>query len=398
VDEIANVDEANSVFTTVADADWVNPADPVTNPTGVATANSICAAFGVTPSYIGDEIGSFVVPMTEAQARAMSHDSRVIGVSSDFESATDTVQPTPWTPYDMWGLDRLDQRDLYPRSETYTYFAKGTGVHVYIADTGIWVGDPEFGGRASLDYSAVNGESPDGASAPGHHGHNVASLVGGNIAGVAKGVRLHSVKTLNKHNKTYTSTIVRASNWIIKHHQKPAIVNMSFGGRKVAGFWGFGGTGAQDRAILRLLGKGIIVVMSAGNSNNNTNDYVPATVSEGITVGASDRTYGTNAVDIRASFSNHGSEVDVFAPGVNLYTREFVVSGSQRYPVPNTSFGGTSGAAPYVTGVIAKHLQLYPTLKPSQVQTWLKNNASVGKIMQSTLPGSTPNRMVYTNE
>ena len=161
----------------------------------------------------------------------MSHDPRVYAVDSDTVGHISTTsQYTPYGPYGgLWALDSLDQRNKRPRNNAFTYTSSGMDVHVYVMDSGIMVTHPEIQGRASLDYSAVNGESPDGRY--DSHGTSVASIIGGVNVGVAKDVKLHSVKVLNKHDDVYYSTMIRACNWVKKHGKQPAVVNCSFGAR-----------------------------------------------------------------------------------------------------------------------------------------------------------------------
>src|SRR5918999_1243645 len=100
-------------------------------------------------------INGFSVEMSEADAEAMAQDYRVLFVEEDGVVTTDATQTNP-----PWGLDRIDQRNR-PLSGTYTYNWTGSGVRVYVIDTGILTGHTQFGGRASNVYDVNSGNRPD---------------------------------------------------------------------------------------------------------------------------------------------------------------------------------------------------------------------------------------------
>lgn len=124
-----------------------------------------------------------------------------------------------------WGLDRVDQADL-PLDASYTYTTGGTGVNVYILDTGIRTSHAEFGGRASVAYDAVGG---DGQDCNGH-GTHVAGTVGGATYGVAKGASLYAVRVLNCSGSGSTSGVIAGIDWVTSNAASPAVANMSLGG------------------------------------------------------------------------------------------------------------------------------------------------------------------------
>jgi hypothetical protein len=103
-----------------------------------------------------------------------------------------------------------------------------------------------------------------------------------------------------------------------------------------------------------------------------------------ITVGATTRT------DARASYSNYGTCLDLFAPGSEITSAEY--SGDSASSVKN----GTSMAAPHVTGAAALVLSARPSFTPAQVRDYLVNNATTGVL---TDPGSgSPNRLLYLHD
>lgn len=309
-------------------------------------------------------------------AAALSKDNRVAYVepdqvvSIDDENAVDTTQTGA-----TWGLDRLDQRNL-PLSGTFTYNANGAGVSAYIIDTGIHISHNQFGGRASYGYDAVDGSLP--ADDCNGHGTHVAGTVGGSTYGVAKGVRLVAVRVLDCSGSGYNSGVIAGINWVKQqkqaHPSTPMVANMSLGGSY---------SSSLNQAVTNAIAAGVTFAIAAGNSNANACNYSPASVSGAITVGA------TGSNDARASFSNYGSCLDIFAPGVNI------TSAWYNSNTATNTISGTSMATPHVAGVVALYLQTHPTASPTTVDSALKANATSSKVIN---PGSgSPNRLLFTN-
>ena len=100
-------------------------------------------------------INGFSVEMSEEDAEKMAQDYRVLFVEEDGIVTADATQNNP-----PWGLDRIDQRNL-PLSATYNYNWTGSGVRVYVIDTGIRTAHTQFGGRASNVFDAFGGSGQD---------------------------------------------------------------------------------------------------------------------------------------------------------------------------------------------------------------------------------------------
>jgi subtilisin family serine protease len=274
-----------------------------------------------------------------------------------------------------WGIDRVDQRNL-PLSTTYTYTADGTGVNAYIIDTGIRFSHAQFGGRATSGFDAVDGGSADDCNG---HGTHVSGTVGGSTYGVAKNVHLVAVRVLDCSGSGTTAGVISGVDWVTANHVSPAVANMSLGG---------GASTTLDNAVASSIASGVTYAVAAGNGNflgiaANACNSSPARVATALTVGATDQT------DKKASFSNYGTCLDLFAPGVNITSSWY---GSD---TATNTISGTSMATPHVVGVAALYLQGNPSATPATVSAALVANATTGKV---TSPGTgSPNRLLFEN-
>ena len=329
-------------------------------------AGDMAARHGGRLSHVYQHaLRGFSVRLTEAAAAALADDPRVAYVEHDAEMELADVQPSA-----PWGLDRTDQRDL-PLSGTYEAQGGGAGVNVYVIDTGVRTTHVEFGSRARHGFSAIG----DGNGSNDCHGHgtHVAGTIAGVTVGVAKAANIWAVRVLDCAGTGPMSASIAGVDWVTANHIKPAVANMSLGG---------GASQALDDAIRRSVAAGVTYVVSAGNANADACQFSPARVPEALTVGA------TGSLDERASFSNWGACVDLFAPGVGILSS---------YYTSDTAMGGLSGtsmASPHVAGVAAVYLQKNPAAWPSTVMAAVRDNATSGKV---TGPGSgSPNLLVYS--
>ena len=309
--------------------------------------------------------GLAAASVTRAQVAALRRLPGVARVEPDrWYGLAETQAGAPW------GLDRIDQR-LRPVNTTYTYATTAAGVHGYVIDTGIRATHTEFDGRASADANFFDDGRTDDCNG---HGTHVAGTVGGETYGVAKDVRLHAVRVIGCDGFGLLSSIVGGVDWVTANHIRPAVANMSLGGLH---------NPIINQAVIRSIASGVTYAVAAGNFNLPACWSSPASAGPAITVAA------TNPIDARAGFSNWGSCVDLFAPGVDIPS---AWNGSD---TDTFTASGTSMASPHAAGAAALYLATHPTASPTEVRTALVNASTKGVVRDSPLLGS-PNRLLYT--
>jgi len=267
----------------------------------------------------------------------------------------------------IWNLDRVSERQRVLDGRYEYLNTAGEGVTSYIIDTGIYIQNVEFEGRASWGF-AVDNSFVDGNG----HGTHVAGTVGGRLYGVAKKTTLVAVKVLLSNGSGTTAGVIQGVDWTTRNARKPAVANMSLGG---------GNSAALVNAVENSIRSGIPYAVAAGNSNANACNFSPANAPNAITVGA------TTSADARSSFSNWGQCVDIFAPGSTI-TGPWIGN-----PNAVNTISGTSMAAPHVAGGCALVQAVEPNLTPAQVQARL---TELGTRNVVTDPRNSPNILLYT--
>lgn len=264
------------------------------------------------------------------QVVAVEEDAELHAVPFDSQVSIDGFDASANPP---WNLDRIDGKldGVFHRTAH-----DGSGVDVYMIDTGVRGTHSEFTGRVKKGRSFV--DLGDGNTDCNGHGTHTASVATGKTFGVATGATVVPVKVLNCNGNGFTSGVIQG----IMHAADAAgsrIMSLSLGGPA---------TIALDNAIAYAETKGVVAVVAAGNENWDACSSSPARAPWAVTVAA------TTIADVRSSYSNYGNCVDLFAPGTS------VIGAYYTSDTASIVLSGTSMATPHVTGVLATMMQRWP--------------------------------------
>ncbi|MFJ1801510.1 MULTISPECIES: S8 family peptidase [unclassified Streptomyces] len=309
-------------------------------------------------------LNGYAAQLSSTAAKRLAADPAVASVEQNqkvHSTATQTNAP--------WGLDRIDQPNL-PLNGTFTYpDSAGVNTTVYVLDTGVRITHQDIVGRASNGYDFVDNDNV--AQDGNGHGTHVATTAAGTVYGVAKKAKIVAVRVLNNSGSGTTAGVIAGVDWITANHVASSVANVSLGG---------GPSTALDTAVRRSIASGVTYSIAAGNSNAPASGFSPARVETALTVGATTRT------DARATYSNHGPLVDLFAPGSDI-TAGWATSDTATY-----TGNGTSFAAPHVAGAAAVYLTNHPGSSPAAVGTALVNGAT-SNVLTGVGTGS-PNKLL----
>ncbi|CAG8594361.1 7363_t:CDS:2 [Paraglomus occultum] len=293
------------------------------------------------------------------------------------------VYPTVLQRNAPWGLARISHRKRL-ESGTFTQYtyddSAGEGVTAYVIDTGVNINHVEFGGRAEWGTTIPNEPDDDEEG----HGTHVAGTIAGSTYGVAKKAKIVAVKVLGPNGGT-TSDVIKGIEWTVNAHKressnndpsfKGSVANMSLGGSNSA---------ALDASANAAVDAGVVLSVAAGNDAVSACTSSPASAEKAITVAAS------TIEDARASFSNYGECVDIFAPGKDILSAWI---GSD---TATNTISGTSMATPHITGLSAYILGLSSSpMTPQQVLEVMLTTATPDAI--SDVGPKSPNLLAFNN-
>jgi subtilisin family serine protease len=276
----------------------------------------------------------------------------------------------------VWGLDRVDQRGA-ALDNTYNWTNDGSGVVVYIIDSGILIGHNDFGGRASYGIDVIGGGQADDCNG---HGTHMAGSVGGAMYGVAKGVSLVAVRVLDCNGQGTVTDVAAGLDWVARNHAPLSIANLSFSAAT---------SPTLNQAVANAMAAGVTVVASGGDGGVNGYDacsFSPASAPGALTAGAMRQISG---VDYMANISTSGSCIDLFAPGYQVVSDWIGITNGNSWMLD-----GTSSAAAYSSGAAALYLAANPSASPASVVSGVIAASTTG-ILSGLVSGS-PNRILYT--
>jgi subtilisin family serine protease len=317
-------------------------------PSVVAATQRFERAHGFRATHVfSHALLGFAAELTAEQISALEADPGVAYIEAE-QTYTVNAQTLPW------GINRVDA-DI---SSTLAGNGSGavSGVNVYVVDTGV-------GTHRDINLVAHMNFTGDGRNTDCHgHGTHVAGTIAArddtnDVVGVAPGAPVTGLKVLGCSGSGTTANIIKALDWITANGSKPGVVNMSLGG---------GVSTAMDSAVQRSAAAGFVYALAAGNSGANACNTSPARAGAGTNNGII-TTAATSSTNREASWSNCGSCVDIWAPGVSIL--------STRLGGGTTTMSGTSMASPHVAGVAALFRSGNAGATPSAVEADLKAEA-----------------------
>lgn len=347
-----------------------NPATPE------QAAEALSRRFGGQPEHVYQQaLQGFNSRMTSLQASAMTTDPSVAYIEQDCWGGITTRQSGA-----PWGLDRVDERDL-PLDSWYHFGTGSADVHAYVLDTGIRSTHPELSGRVGA------GTSITGASIEDCHGHgtHVAGILGATTYGMAKSTTIHPVVVVDCNGGGTASQALAGVDWVTANHISPAVANMSVR---------YSPSTSLDTAVRNSIQAGVTYVVGAGNESQSACNFSPGRVAEALTVGA------TDVNDVRASSSNFGTCVDLFAPGVDIPSAcpgelTFCADGCVPQGGDISRCDGTSMASPHGAGLAARYLRQNPLASPASVLQDIVANSTSGRL--SSIGTGSPNQLLYSD-
>jgi subtilisin family serine protease len=329
-----------------------------------ALAKRLAAAPGDTLLFVYQHaLKGFAARLSPASVKGLGHEPQVEVVLPDELGEMDQSGT-------LWSLDRLDQRGL-PLDAVYAPPRDGTGVNLYVIDSGVRKSHREFdwGLRARHGYTAIS----DGRGSEDCYGHgtHVAATAAGTTYGAAKKATVWAVRIGDCTGSATVSRLLAALDWLAANRVTPAVANLSYT---------FSARSDIDDATRKVISAGVTFVTSAGNNNADACNYSPKRLSGVLTVA------GTTSGDWRHSTSNWGSCVKVFAPGVD------VLSAWNGSDTDTRTLTGTSMASPHVAGIAALFLQGDPGAAPWKVQDAIQSSATKDVVVDAK---GSPNRLLY---
>ena len=330
-------------------------------------AQGLVQAFGGQIEHVYDTVlNGFAAYLPGNAAEALQKNPNVAFIEKNYLVSAIYVDSAPQS----WGLDRVDQC-LLPRNVRVDTGTLGTtyndvsGGYAYIVDTGVNGGHVEFNSRVDgtcsknfMDEDVNNWNDGNG------HGTHVAGTMCGKTYGVARNCRkICAVRVLGNDGSGSMSGVIAGVNFVAANAPPGSVANMSLGGGKYD---------PLNTAIADAVAKGVVFAVAAGNDAQDACNYSPASTAVAITVGA------TDSNDWRATFSNFGNCVDMFAPGTSIKSAWI---GST---TASNTISGTSMATPHVAGLAMLYREQNPNMTPAEIRDRMLSRSSKNRVQSSS--------------
>jgi subtilisin family serine protease len=346
---------------------------------GVSAQEVIPTLLGSDATILDKAISGGIATLTATQAKALESSPYVKSVRQDTQVSTSSgpaakakksagsVSASAVQTNAPWDLDILDSGNA-TLDGTYTAANDGSGVTVYVVDTGIYRASSQFANiTVAAGYNYVTTDSPvrsasDTSDCDGQ-GTAVASLIAGSTLGASKGVTIVPLRVLDCVGRGSAADLVSALNYVLVNHVAgaPAVVDIGLGVAQTV-------VPELDTAVQNVIAAGITVVVAAEFQNVDAGLSSPGRVPAAITVAASNSSNG------EATGTSWGSSIDLYAPGQDVSIADNTV------PTSVATGSGTAYSAGIVAGIAAQVLHANPSWTPAQVSARVTGLATSGKI------------------
>lgn len=293
------------------------------------------------------------VPVPEGQeptlVEALSQNPRVEYAELDYLVQATIIPNDTYYQSTQWAPPKIEAPAAWDQ------MCDTSNIVIAIVDTGVDLDHPDLDGKIVDGWNFI--DDNEGVQDDHGHGTHVAGIAaaetnnGIGVAGIGWDAGLMPVKVLNGEGTGSTSDVAAGIGWACDHGA--SIINMSLGGST--------GSPSLEEAVQQAYDDGCLMTAAAGNDGEQNGVDYPAAYPETIAVAATDQD------DHQAYFSDSGPEVDVAAPGVDIYSTVW----SDTYDLNS----GTSMAAPHVAGLAALVWSLDPGLTNAEVQSIIETTA-----------------------
>ncbi len=302
---------------------------------------TLLSQYGAQVEQVFEYIPAVVVTISTLSKQDLSQNPQIKYIQPDY---IHSVDPPSWSSVEPisqvipWGVDRIDADRAWR-------YSTGKEVRVAVIDTGIDRDHPDLRRNihGGINTIAPTHQYPDPRDFDDDHGHGThcAGIIGAvnnriGVVGVAPDCWLYGVKAFDASGSGYTSDCIEGIEWCIKREMQ--VISMSWGG--------YGDDPALHEICDIAWKRGIVLVAAAGNEGYYLPDLYPAGYSSVMAISA------TDINDNVPWWSNYGEEIELAAPGVNIYST--YMGGGYAY------MSGTSMACPHVSGTAALVIAIHP--------------------------------------